>query len=90
MVAVRIHGLAWRVETTEVADFFQNYKVIADSVLLGQGEDGRNNGLGAIVFETAEEAEKAVTEMQKQYIGSRYVNLRTLDYNSYKTFNEGG
>jgi hypothetical protein len=46
--------------------------------------------LGAIVFETAEEAEKAVTEMQKQYIGSRYVNLRTLDYNSYKTFNEGG
>merc|ERR1711959_889836 len=31
-----------------------------------------------------------VAALQKQYIGSRYVNLRTLDYGSYKTFNEGG
>jgi RNA recognition motif-containing protein len=90
MVAIRIHGLAWRVETQEVEEFFADFKFIPDSVILGQGEDGRNNGLGAIVFETAEEADKAVEKMQKQYIGSRYVNLRTLDYNGYKTFNEGG
>lgn len=90
MVAVRIHGLAWRVETSEVEEFFAAYKIIPDSVILGKGDDDRNNGLGAICFETAEEAEKAVAEMQKQYIGSRYVNLRTLEYSGYKTFNEGG
>lgn len=28
--------------------------------------------------------------LQKQNIGSRFVNLRTLDFGSYKTFNEGG
>lgn len=63
MVAVRIHGLAWKVETQEVADFFQEFKAVPDSVLIGQGEDGRANGLGAIVFETAEEADKAVAAL---------------------------
>lgn len=90
MVAVRIHGLAWRAEPEEVAEFFADYKVIPDTVIMGKGEDGRNNGLGSILFETADEAAKAAEEKHKQYIGQRYVNLRPLDYASYKTFNEGG
>ena len=63
MVAVRIHGLAWKVETQEVADFLQEFKAVPDSVIIGQGEDGRANGLGAIVFETAEEADKDVATL---------------------------
>jgi hypothetical protein len=35
MVAVRLHGLAWRVEVQEVADFFKEYKTVPDSVVLG-------------------------------------------------------
>ena len=65
MVAIRIFGLAWRVETHEVADFFKDYKMVADSAILGVGEDGRNNGLGAVLMETAEEAEKASKELDK-------------------------
>ena len=90
MVAVRIHGLAWRAEAEEVVEFFSDYKTIPDSVILGKGEDGRSNGLGSILFENAEEAAKAAEEKHKQYIGQRYVNLRPLDFASYKTFNEGG
>jgi RNA recognition motif-containing protein len=56
MVAVRIHGLAWKVESSEVEEFFANFKTVPDSVVLGVGEDGRNNGLGTIAFENAEEA----------------------------------
>ena len=63
MVAVRIHGLAWRVDPQEVADFFQEFKAVPDRVILGKGEDDRANGLGAIVFETAEEADKAVAAL---------------------------
>ena len=57
---------------------------------MGKGPDGRTNGLGAVVFESVEEAEKAALELNKQYIGSRYVNLTKLDYKSYKIFNDGG
>ena len=42
------------------------------------------------MFESVEEAEKAALELNKQYIGSRYVNLTKLDYKSYKIFNDGG
>ena len=41
MVAVRIHGLAWKVETQEVVDFFKDYKTVQDSVVLGQKLDRR-------------------------------------------------
>ena len=42
-----------------MADFFKDYKTVPDSVVLGQGPDGRTNGLGAVVFENVEEAERA-------------------------------
>ena len=63
MVAVRIHGLAWRVEISEIEEFFADFKLVPDSVLLGQGEDGRNNGLGAVVMVNAEEATNAVEKL---------------------------
>lgn len=65
MIAVRIHGLAWKIETSEVSDFFQEYNPVPDSVIIGKGEDGRNNGLGAIAFESQDDADKAVEALQK-------------------------
>lgn len=50
---------------------------------------GRRNGWGAILFETAKDAQAAKDELEKQYIGSRYVNLFVIPYKDYIHFNKG-
>merc|ERR1712167_293843 len=52
--------------------------------------DGRNNGLGTILFETEDEATNAAEALNKAYIGSRFVNLSTMAYKDYKGFNDEG
>ena len=90
MVAIRMFGLAWRVEYSEIEDFYREFKFVERSIVLGKGDDGRNNGLGAILFEDEEQASKAAEELNKAYIGTRYVNLNTMSYGEWKTFNDEG
>ena len=52
MVAVRIFGLPWRVEVDEIAAKFGEYGFVPNSIILGKAEDGRNNGLGSLLFKT--------------------------------------
>lgn len=87
--ALRIHGLPWAATKEEVYEFFADYKVVPDTLIWGlKPEDGRKSGLGSIIFETAEECAKAAEEKDKQYIGSRFVNLRPISYGRYKSFNK--
>ena len=58
-VALRLKGLPWRVEKEQVSEFFQDFKIIENSVVLGVGADGRKNGQGTILFDDAEEATSA-------------------------------
>lgn len=88
MVAVKMKGLPFRVRYEEIEEFYQDYEFIKQSIILGENEDGRKNGFGAILFKNAEEAAKAAEEKQKQYVGSRYVDLSVLSYGDYGNFNE--
>ena len=38
-------------------------------------DTGRSNGLGAVLFESEEAAANAVEELDRAYIGKRYVEL---------------
>lgn len=64
-VALRIKGLPWRVEKEQVSEFFQDFKIIENSVVLGVGADGRKNGQGTILFDDADEASSACEKMHK-------------------------
>ena len=74
-VAVRIHGMPFQATREEVYEFFADYKVVPDTLIWGLADDGRKSGLGSLIFETEEDAQKAAEEKDKQYIGSRFVNL---------------
>jgi len=87
-VAVKIRGLPYQTRYEEVADFFQDYKFIQRSVILGLNNEGRKNGFGSILFENQEEAEAAAQGMDEQHVGSRYVNLSVISYGDYKRFNK--
>jgi len=57
------------------------------SVVLGLNSDGRNNGFGAILFNKQEDAEKAIDELNGEYVGDRYVDLSLVTYGDYSKFN---
>lgn len=62
-VALKIKGLPYQIAYEEIADFFHNFQYIEKSVVLGLGRDGRKNGFGAILFESAAEAQHAMQDM---------------------------
>lgn len=86
-VAVKIRGLPYQVRYSEIADFFREYKYVEKSVVLGIGGDGRKNGYGSILFESPEEAENAAIALDQATIGTRYVELSTISYADYLSFN---
>jgi RNA recognition motif-containing protein len=87
MVALKIKGLPYSTTFEEVSDFFKNFQYIEKSVVLGLGRDGRKNGFGTILFEDEKETKDAMTEMQGQYVGNRYVDLTQISYGDYSRFN---
>ena len=87
LVAVKIRGLDYGVNYNEIKSFFNGYNYVDNSVILGKGRDGRNNGFGSILMKTAEDVEKAVADLNKKYIGERYVDLSIIAYTDYRSFN---
>jgi heterogeneous nuclear ribonucleoprotein F/H len=71
----------------EIKTFFNGYNYVDNSVILGKGRDGRNNGFGSILMKNPEDVEAAVKELNKQYIGERYVDLSIIAYADYRSFN---
>jgi len=87
MVAVKIRGLDYNVSYNEIKSFFNGYNYVDNSVILGKGRDGRNNGFGSILMKTEEDVENAVKDLNKKYIGERYVDLSVISYSDYRGFN---
>jgi RNA recognition motif-containing protein len=87
MVAVKVRGLPYSAQYEDISDLFKDFKYIEKSVIMGLGYDGRKNGFGAILFEDENEAKEAMTKQQRQYVGSRYVELSLISYGDYSRFN---
>ena len=61
-VALKLRGLPWQVTEDDVINFFDGYKLVEGSVKIERGEDDRITGFGAALFETEEEAQRAMDE----------------------------
>ena len=70
----------------DVVNFFEGYKLVPDTVKIERGDDDRITGWGCVVFETEEEAQRALEERQKESMGSRWIQLYPMPYGRYKTF----
>lgn len=87
MNVVKIRGLNYTARYEEVSEFFKDYKIVPQSVVLGVNFEGRKNGFGAILFEDENEAKNAAAALNKQYIKDRYVDLSVISYEDYLNFN---
>lgn len=84
---MKIRGLPYQVRYSEINDFFRQFRYVEKSAILGIGRDGRKNGFGSLLFESAEEASSAAEELDRKSIGSRYVELSVISYGDYLNFN---
>jgi len=68
-------GLPYRCSYGEIKDFFKAFEYLQDSVEFGIGADGRSSGVGMILFANEQEAEMAVKDLNREYIGQRFIIL---------------
>ena len=57
----------------EIVTFFDGYGLVPDSVKIGTYPDGKASGLAVVKFEDEDKANSAQVDLNKKYIGSRYV-----------------
>uniref|UniRef100_A0A0G4HBR1 RRM domain-containing protein n=1 Tax=Chromera velia CCMP2878 TaxID=1169474 RepID=A0A0G4HBR1_9ALVE len=74
---VRMRGLPWSANANDVSEFFARggFNVPNSEVAIGLGPDGRPSGDAWACLPSDEDADRARTELNKQTLGSRYVEL---------------
>ena len=83
---MKMRGLPWSAEEAEVYEFFEGFKIVADSVKLGVYEDGRKSGNACVLFETVEECSRAKNEKEGAQIGNRWINLTPTRSGEHETY----
>jgi len=59
---------------------------MSSSIILGKNQEGRANGLAAVLFLTEDDCKRAMFEKQGQNIGHRYVEIYSVSHLEYFDF----
>ena len=81
-VCCKIRGMPFRTNAEEVMEFFAEFNPVDGSFVMEE-RDGRKTGWGAICFKSADDAAKAIGELDGKYLGPRYVGLMALNYGDF-------
>lgn len=76
--ALKLRGLPYSVGVREIRDFFADFRV-SDRDIIIDLHNGRATGYALVFLESEDEASRAKTALNKQYLGSRYVDLNYPD-----------
>ena len=76
--ALKMRGLPYSVGVREIRDFFGDFRV-SDRDIIIDLNNGRPTGYALVFLESEDEASRAKSELNKQYLGSRYVDLNYPD-----------
>jgi len=71
---LRLRGLPYASTKQDIENFFQNYNLISDSIVLTYRNDGRPTGEAYIAFVAPDDAKEAMA-LHRKSMGSRYIEL---------------
>lgn len=71
---VKIRGLPWAANKGTIIEFFEGFKVKKSDITIDI-QAGKNSGFAVIVLASAEEQERACSELDKKTIGSRWIGV---------------
>jgi RNA recognition motif-containing protein len=72
---VRMRGMPFRATVADIVMFFEGFDVVKESITLGTSPDGRPSGEAWVAFASPEEATRAIRQMNREYMGNRFVEL---------------
>ena len=72
---VRIEGLPYHVTVPQILEFFNGYDLSYDNVRIQCRDDGSPSGKAFITFSSERYARMATQQLNRRYIGERYVEL---------------
>lgn len=76
--AIKMRGLPFSVSVREIRDFFEDFRVAERDITIDMNM-GRPTGYALVFFENENEAQRAKDQLNKKYLGSRYVDLSFPD-----------
>lgn len=71
---VKIRGLPWAANKGTVIEFFEGFKIKKSDICIDI-QAGKNSGFAVIQLPNEEEAERAVSELDRKTIGSRWIGV---------------
>ena len=69
MVALKIQGCPFNIRQRDIRQFFQDYNIYRQSIVLGVDNGGRKNGYATILFQNKEEASLALNNLEGEFLG---------------------
>lgn len=88
LVGVKCRGLPYSATHEEIEHLFQNYDILKDSIVFGERYNGQPNGFMTLLCNDIETARRAANEINKKYVGNRYVDTQLITYGDYHRFNK--
>ncbi|CAK7328406.1 unnamed protein product [Dovyalis caffra] len=80
-----VGGLAWSIDDQTLRDAFSNFGEVTDARVVADRHTGRSRGFGYVSFESNESADEALSAMDGQDLGGRYI--RVSHANEWKPYN---
>ena len=76
--ALKVAGLPYSIGNDQIREFFSDFRM-SDKDIIMDLNNGRPTGYALVFFENNDEAHRAKSELNKKYLGSRYVDLTYPD-----------
>ena len=73
-----MEGLPYEATIGDILDFFRNYNLTYENVRIQCRDDGSPSGKAFVTFLDADTAKLAARQLNKGYIGGRYVELKLV------------
>lgn len=74
LTCVKIRGLPFNTNVKEIRDFFADFRIAERDIIIDKSH-GQMTGYALVFLENGEEAERAKKVLDRQYVGSRYVDV---------------
>lgn len=87
---LRLRGLPFSAGPAEVTEFFAEFGVLEDNVILGTTVDGRSSGEAWVQFVDTSSAEEAKRQKDRQLIGGRYIEIFGSSHEDSSKQSRGG
>ena len=70
-----IGNLPWSIRTDQLQELFSQFGEVEDCIVMTDRDTGRSRGFGFVTFTNAEDADKAVAEMNEKEIEGRALTV---------------